>query len=135
MLLSLKWSFERHPGKNRLVAWPRVPSTLSREQVFQLVLSPGTLFIQGVANFREGSEFSVTSTQGETWKVEFFRENRGFCLSINELNCALFWLTIEGTPGKIETQIWLSAYDVPESQVKRFESEWKQRLQDIFPGW
>jgi hypothetical protein len=54
--------------------------------------------------------------------VEFLREDRGFCFSIKELNDALFWLTIEGAPGQIEAQIWLSAFSLPESQVKQFES-------------
>jgi hypothetical protein len=64
--------------------------------------------------------------------MEFLREDRGFCLSIKELNDTLFWLTIEGAPGQIEAQIWLSFFSLPESQVKQFESIWQNRLQEIF---
>lgn len=64
--------------------------------------------------------------------MEFLREPRGFCLSVRELNDALLWLTIEGVPGSIEVQAWLSAFGLQPSQVEAFEKNWKQRLREIF---
>ena len=34
---------------------------------------------------------------------------------VGELNDALVWLTIEGLSGKIEAQLWLSAFGVPQA--------------------
>jgi uncharacterized protein YndB with AHSA1/START domain len=134
MLLSLRWALEVHAGESRIVAWPRQKTDLSRIETFQRLLAPKALFAEGASNLHAGNSFSLTTTQGEAWtgKVEFFRKDRGFCLSIKELDDALFWLTIEGAPGKIEAQIWLSAFSLPESQIKQFESIWQNRLQGIF---
>jgi hypothetical protein len=56
---------------------------------------------------------------------------RGFCLSIRELNDALFWITIEGAPVKIEAQIWLSAFSVDERKLDAFHQQWSQRLAEV----
>jgi hypothetical protein len=43
---------------------------------------------------------------------------------VRELNDALMWVTIEGAPGKIEVQIWLSAFNIPHDTIKKFEKDW-----------
>ncbi|HEY6263397.1 MAG TPA: hypothetical protein VIW93_01225 [Candidatus Acidoferrum sp.] len=43
---------------------------------------------------------------------------------MRELNDALMWVTIEGAPGKIEVQIWLSAFNIPHDTIKKFEKDW-----------
>lgn len=136
MLLGLRWSLEVHPGENRTVAWSRQKSELSRSQTYGRLLEPSRLFVEDLSTLRAGDFFALTTPLGgssEKWTgtVEFIRKDRGFCLSVRELNNALFWLTIEGAPGEIESQIWLSAFSVSESQVQEFESEWKRRLQEI----
>jgi hypothetical protein len=57
-------------------------------------------------------------------RVEFVRQPRGFCISVRQLNDALFWLTIEGIAGQHDAQIWLSAYNLPGAKVEAFEREW-----------
>jgi len=47
---------------------------------------------------------------------------------VRELNDALLWLTIEGVPGKIEAQLWLSAFGVTQVQLDAFHARWQQRL-------
>ena len=134
MLLNLRWLLEKHAGQTRFVAWPRHTTGFSRADTYHRLLAAGALFREGAAQLRDGQPFALTTSTGAHWtgSVHFTSENRGFCLSVNELNNALLLLTIEGAPDKIEAQLWLSAYDVPESQVKRFESEWKTRLHEIF---
>jgi hypothetical protein len=65
-------------------------------------------------------------------RAEFIRPLRGFCVSVRELNDALFWLTIEGVRGKIEAQVWLSAFGLPQSDVEEFGRKWEARLKQIF---
>jgi hypothetical protein len=69
---------------------------------------------------------------GGAFRAEFLRPLRGFCVSVRELNDALLWLTIEGTPGKIEVQVWLSAFGLPQSAVEGFANNWEARLKQIF---
>jgi hypothetical protein len=44
---------------------------------------------------------------------------------------ALFWLTIEGGEGKIEAQIWISTFGLPQSRVVELQGEWGSRLKKV----
>jgi uncharacterized protein YndB with AHSA1/START domain len=135
MLLSLQWIFERHAGAVRQVRWPRQASGLSREETYARLLRAGGIF-QADANaiLRASATYKAATTTGQSFsgKVEFLKPLRGFCISIRELNDALFWLTIEGASDKIDAQIWLSAFNVAESELDAFERKWSQRLREIF---
>ena len=137
MLLSLQVALERHRGAARQVAWPRLKVKQSREDVYRKLMSAGALFMQDPnAALQSDKNFSLSTTTGDsfTGRVEFVREQRGFCLMIRELNDALLWLTIEGSPGKVEVQAWLSAFSLEPSRVENFRKKWQQRLQEIFQG-
>jgi hypothetical protein len=43
----------------------------------------------------------------------------------------LLWVTIEGSPEKIEAQIWLSVFGVDERKLDTFHQQWSQRLSQI----
>jgi hypothetical protein len=51
---------------------------------------------------------------------------------LRELNDALVWVTIEGAVGKIEVQIWLSAFILPQNKIERCEKVWAAQLHKIF---
>jgi hypothetical protein len=51
---------------------------------------------------------------------------------VESLNDALFWLTIEGAPGKHDVQLWLSAYGLSQAEVEAFEKNWSGVLQELF---
>jgi hypothetical protein len=38
---------------------------------------------------------------------------------------------IEGTPGKLEVQIWLSAFGIPPYQLQEFGSRWTKCLEEL----
>jgi hypothetical protein len=83
------------------VAWPRQKFTLSREDAYRRLLRAGALFSGDVqARFEPGERYSLTTTTGEsfTGRVEFVREPRAFCLTVRELNDALLWFTMDGSP-------------------------------------
>jgi hypothetical protein len=107
---------------------------VSFERARDRLLQPNVLFCENSLTLKAEDSFRLSTTGGETWtgEVEFLREDRGFCPSVNELNDALFWVTIEGAPGSIEAQIWFSAFSLEKSAVERFENMWKKRLQEVF---
>jgi uncharacterized protein YndB with AHSA1/START domain len=135
MLASLRWALERHHGEARRVAWPRVKVNISREEAYRKLLAPGNLFAESPEKaLRPGHEYLLKTFAGETFSghAEFLRPLRGFCVSVRELNDALLWLTIEGAPGKIEVQAWLSAFGLPQSAVDEFAKKWEARLKQVF---
>jgi len=135
MLVNLRHYLERHAGTPRRVAWPRRKVVLAREEAYERLVAPGGLFREGARGLAAGSEFMLEAATGENYEgaVEFVRPPRGFCISVRPLNDALLWLTIEGTPGQHEVQLWLSAYNLPQAKMEAFEKEWAAVLKRIFP--
>ncbi len=134
ILLSLQWIFKRHPGAARQVVWPRVKTQLSREAAYAKILSAGGIFVEDARQMlAAGGSFALrTTVDGDySGKAEFLRQDRGVCLSVKELNDALFWVTIEGVPGKIEVPIWLSAFGLPEARLQEFSTRWKAKLEEL----
>jgi hypothetical protein len=39
----------------------------------------------------------------------------------------------EDAQGKIEVQIWLSAFNLPQDKLDEFEKDWSAQLRKIFP--
>ncbi len=132
MLISLHWMLERHPGADRQVRWPRQKTSLSREEAYTRVFSAGAIFEADARSLAAGTAYALKTTTGESWSgtVEFAKPLRGICLSIRELNDALLWFTIEGTPGKIDAQIWLSAWGVGESRLDAVRDKLAIRLRE-----
>jgi uncharacterized protein YndB with AHSA1/START domain len=135
MLTNLRHYMERHLGVPRLVAWPRKKVEMPREAIFQKLMARDGLFVEpAIAHLREGERYSLRTATGNTFsgKVEFLRPPRGFCVTVESLNDALFWLTIEGSAGNYEPQLWLSAYGLPAWQVAAFGAQWSGLLNKLF---
>jgi hypothetical protein len=99
MLTCLKHYLERHAGVPQIVAWPRRKVEMPREAPFQKLLGRGGLFAEpAIEQLRAGQPYSLLAATREpfTGRVEFVRPSRGICVTVNQLNDALFWLTIEG---------------------------------------
>lgn len=137
MLTSLRHYLEHHAGAPRQVAWPRIKVAVPRGKLYQELTGPQGLFDDGVpAKFREGDHYSAHTAAGDTLsgRVEFIRPSRGFCVTIENMNNALLWLTIEGAKQPHEVGLWLSAYELPQPQVDAFGDRWNAALQKLFPG-
>ncbi len=134
MLTNLRHYLERHAGTPRLVAWPRKKVAISREEAYErLTAAPGLFAGAGLAGQRPGERYSLGAATGENFRgcVKFIVPPRGFCVTVEDLNDALFWLAIEGTPGQHEVQLWLSAYGLPQAQVAAFGARWAGVLEKL----
>ncbi len=135
MLLNLRHYLEHHAGQNRQVAWPRKKIPLSREEAYRRLVSANGVFRAAAeSSLRPGAHYALESSLGESYsgRVEFVHAPRGFCVTVESLNNALFWVTIEGAPGKHDVQLWLSAYGLPDEVVRSFEERWLKRLEELF---
>jgi uncharacterized protein YndB with AHSA1/START domain len=134
MLFNLREYLERHAGQARLVAWPRVQVEMARELIYEMMAGPDGIFAEGVVGkLREGATYSLRTMTGEVWsgRVAFIMPPRGFCVTVESLNDALAWLTIEGAGGTYEAQLWFSTYGVPQQRVTQLETQWNAQLQKI----
>lgn len=133
MLRNLRHYLERHAGQPRLVAWPRYKTALAREAIYDKLTGAHGIFEEGTKGFlNEGTRYALQSASGELWtgRTEFVVHPRGFCVSVDSLNDALAWLTIEGC-GEHDVQLWFSTYGLPQAQVTELEKRWAGALKKI----
>jgi uncharacterized protein YndB with AHSA1/START domain len=133
MLVNLRHYLERHAGHARIVAWPRLRVAMAREAIYEKLVEPGGIFVDGTKDLRVGQRYSLRAATDETWtgRVEFVAAPRGFCVTVESLNDALLWLTIEGSAGKHEAQLWFSTYGLPQERVSEIEKQWADELTRI----
>ena len=134
MLFNLREYLERHAGQPRLVAWPRVPVEMAREIIYERLAGTNGIFAEGsLGKLREGATYSLRTSTGDVWsgRVAFIMPPRGFCVTIDSLNGALAWLTIEGAGGTFEAQLWFSTYGLPQERVTQLETQWAAQMKKI----
>jgi uncharacterized protein YndB with AHSA1/START domain len=134
MLFNLREYLERHAEQPRLVAWPRVQAEMAREAIYEKLAGSGGIFTEGaLGKLREGATYSLRTSTGEVWsgRVAFITPPRGFCVTVDSLNGALAWLTIEGAGGTFEAQLWFSTYGLPQERVTKLETQWNAEFQKI----
>jgi uncharacterized protein YndB with AHSA1/START domain len=134
MLLSLRVLFERHRGQERKVIWLRQPVALTRVEAYRKLLGPDGLFREGVRpSSKPYAAFVLNTRSGQEISgfVEMLKEPRGICLRVTEWNDALFWVTLEGADGKLEAQIWISTFGVPQSSIEVWKAAWANQLKTV----
>ena len=132
MLARLKWALERHRGQEPKVAWPRFNINISRQEAYRQLIVKGGIFTGDFSSLgKPGGEFAATTSTDDSYsgRIEFVKQERGFFVSVRELNEAPLWLTIEGPPEKLEVQAWFSTFGVPDSEVERLRERWLRRLE------
>jgi hypothetical protein len=134
MLVNLRHYLERHAGQPRRVAWPRHMAGMPPEVIYKKLAAPHGIFVEGAQGaLRAGELYSLRTATAEGWtgRVEFVVPPRGFRVTVESLNDALAWLTIEGAGPTFEAQLWFSIYGIARSEVDALEARWSKALERI----
>jgi hypothetical protein len=134
MLLNMRHYLEKHAGQPRLVAWPRVKVEMPREEVFKKLAGPRGIFDQGATgNLLAGERYSLRTATDESWsgRTGFVVPPRGLCVTVESLNDALAWLTIEGGGPTHDVQLWFSTYGIEPIDVDALQEKWSKALQQV----
>lgn len=134
--LGLKHYLEHHAGEPRRAVWARVKVELSREEVWQKVMSADGLNLDGL---REGESFDRVSSAGEQLqgRVLLCRPSEDFCAALENCNNAFLRIGVERSSKPrlhAEPHLWLSTYNIANSQVMSFQVNWTKLLSRLFPG-
>ncbi len=137
MLVNLRHYVAKHAGQPRLVAWPRRRVEMLREGIYKRLVGPRGIFVNDAAGvFRAGAGYSLQTATGEQWsgRIEFLVPTRGFCVTVDSLNDALAWLTIEPARPNHDVQLWFSTYGIAKKDVDALEARWSKALAQILGG-
>lgn len=137
-LLGLKHYLEQHRGSSRQVVWARTKVQLDRQQVWDRIMSPFGILKEGSLNgSTEGSKFEIVTVGGEKLRgtVLAYNPPEDFAAIISNLNDAFFRFRIEkwSKPKHVEPNLWLSLYDLPQSDTILLQSSWTKLLTKLFP--
>src|ERR1700684_3432200 len=134
ILLNLPHYLEQHAGEPRSVAWPKQNVDMPRQVIYDKLTGRNGIFSDDATqNLIQGEYYSMRAATGEIWtgRVEFVAASRGFCVSVDSLNNALAWLTIEGAKAPHDVQFWFSIYELPASRVSDIEKSWNEKLRMV----
>ncbi len=130
-LLGLKHYLERHLGKDRLVARARVSISDYGSAWQRLVQSPdwfrGDLVLGDRLSIGAGGE-RITGV------LRVWEPPRQLVVEVDGWNDALTRVTLFCPDQMGSLTAWLSAYDVPEADVRALERDWQASLTRLFPA-
>jgi uncharacterized protein YndB with AHSA1/START domain len=134
-LSGLKHYLEHHPGENRRAVWARVKIELSRDDVWQRVMSPEGLNLEGL---QAGDSFDRFTSANERLQgsVLICRPPEDFCAVVKNHNDAFLRISVErwAKPRPhAEPNLWLSTYNLANSKVMSFQTDWTRLLTRLFP--
>jgi hypothetical protein len=98
--------------------------------IYERLAGAGGIFGDGAGGkLREGGMYPLRTSTEEvgSGRVAFIMPPRGFCVTIDSLDGALTWLTIEGAGGTMEAQLWFPTYGLPQERVTELETQWNFR--------
>lgn len=137
MFINLRHYLERHPGRPRLVAWPRVKTALNRAAAWQRLAGPQGPFGDGIGKLRAGGRYALRAVTGDAFEgtLLVLDPPRKLIGTVEAMNDALVWVNVEGgaAAGHCEVYLWLSAYAVPQKDVDSFTARWQPLLEKLFP--
>lgn len=130
-LRGLRHYLERHRGRDRVVAWARAPYTVSHEEAWARITSPGGWFGErGLRELAEGRRYSARTASGHDLAgvVHNWQPPRQFSGTVEDLGDALMRVQLYG--GAVS--LWLSTYRLPEADVRVIEQRWQEALDGLF---
>jgi uncharacterized protein YndB with AHSA1/START domain len=134
MLANLRHYLAQHRGTPRQVVWHRAEVKMEREAAYRRFVACGGFFQDHTAeNWSAGQRYFTYTSTGEAISgvVEFVQPPRGFCVSVDELNGALLWFSVEGSGARHEVQLWLSAYGVPQDRLDALGKRWGNFMKEF----
>lgn len=126
-LRSLRLYLERHRGRDRHVAWPRITHRLTRAEAWRRVLGERALVREGTLPLGEGAPFAILASTGDRFEgvVELVREPQILALRVTNLADALLRVELCGN----EVWFWLSRWGDAAQETGAFERRWREQLE------
>lgn len=134
-LLGLKHYLEHHAGESRKAVWARVKVELSREEVWQKIMSADGLNLAGL---NSGDSFDRITSANERLqgRVLACQPPEDLCAVLEDSNDAFLRVSVERWSKPrlhAEPNLWLSTYNIANSQVMSFQTNWTKLLTRLFP--
>jgi uncharacterized protein YndB with AHSA1/START domain len=133
-LRSLRLHLERHRGRDRLLAWSAVSTSLSAEVAWSRLSGPDGLAIAELSLLREGEEFEfeVPGAGKLNGRALFAPNEREFCGVAGNFGGGYFRVRCVAWGGATQVWLWLAAYDGGRAKIQQYQQAFDALLQRLF---
>lgn len=134
-LFALRHYLERHRGRDRVVAWGRVPCRSTHREAWSRLTGPGGWFgAGGLGTVAVDARYTARTTTGHVLAgvVQLWQPPLLFAGTVEGCNDALFRLELQGKDGAGELWFWLATYGLPAAEVRSIERAWRKSLGELF---
>jgi uncharacterized protein YndB with AHSA1/START domain len=133
-LNGLKHYLEHHRGTNRSVAWSRIIVPAPVPVVWPQFAGPdGILRDPSLLTLRRGERYSTTLSTGDriAGTVVAVIAGRGFQVTVDGWNNALYRLWVDGVGTETAVNSWLSTYGMPDAFAKGFDERMRAEVNRV----
>jgi uncharacterized protein YndB with AHSA1/START domain len=133
-LNGLKHYLEHHRGAERRVAWSRVIVSAPVAAVWPRFVGPdGIVRDSSLLTLRPGDPYATTLSTGDhiAGRVVATIAGRGFQVTVDGWNDALYRLWIDGVGGETAVNSWLSTYGMPEGFADGFNERMRAEVNRV----
>jgi uncharacterized protein YndB with AHSA1/START domain len=133
-LYGLKHYLERHRGEQRQVAWSRIAVPVAPQVVWPRLVGPnGIVHDSKVLTLRPGDRYETTLATGDriAGTVVLMMGDRGFQVTVDGWNGALYRLWIDRVGSESAVNSWLSAWQVAERLVQDFNARMRTEVDRV----
>jgi uncharacterized protein YndB with AHSA1/START domain len=134
-LNGLKHYLESHRGENRRIAWTRSVVAAPASALWQRFIGPaGIVHDASLLKRQAGDRYSTTLSTGDRieGKVMMMLPERGFQVTVEGWNNALFRIWIDRVGNEAAVNSWLSTYSMPDSFAKEFDTRMRIEIDRVF---
>jgi uncharacterized protein YndB with AHSA1/START domain len=135
-LFGLREYMENHLGKPRSVVWARALTDLPTDTIWERLTSENGLVAEGALSLLEsGDPYFFKTVHGDVFRGVTRASNppKEFYGTVENLGHAVMRVHIFGFQGRRDIHVWLSAYDLPRTEVDTLRTHWKDMLEELFP--
>jgi uncharacterized protein YndB with AHSA1/START domain len=138
-LRSLRHYLERHPGRDRVVAWPKAPVRGTAAEAWRHLLGREGLVREGrIDGLAEGDRYRAVAATGDVFEgtVVVNDPPHEFAGTVAGLNDALLSLRTHEAGGPKEKDghvacLFLSTWNVPRKDVEALGERWRRLLDEL----
>ena len=130
-LHGLKHYLEHHRGERREVAWSRIAVAARPEAIWPRLVGPdGIMRNARLLSLQPGDRYETQLSTGDRLSGTVVRRigDRGFQVTVDGWNGALYRLWVDRVRGESAVNSWLSAYGMPADVIRDFNARMRAEL-------
>jgi len=134
-LRGLRHYLENHRGRDRRTSWVRAKADGDPKEIFRKLMSTQGILKEGsLAGLGEGDRYSMTLTTGDRFEGKVIvNDALDFAGTVENMGNSILRIMVEACTGTQEAHLWFSAWALPEAEIRKLETHFREALDKLYP--